>query len=135
MFYIDFSYIFINYFLILFISVILFSLSFIFSLFIPDYEKNSTYECGFLPFNDARSQFDIQFCVIAILYLVFDLELMFLLPWVIYLNSLTFKAFLSVFFFLLILLIAFFYEWKNNALVWSSFSQKDSKKITFFKNN
>jgi NADH-quinone oxidoreductase subunit A len=84
-----------------------------------DIEKNSAYECGFHPFEDTRSKFDVRFYLVAILFIVFDLEVAFLFPWV-----LTFSRFTSLFefytviLFLGVLLVGFYYEWQKGALDW-----------------
>lgn len=101
-----------------FLSVILFFLSLI---LIPqkfDQEKVSAYECGFNPFDDARSTFDIRFYLVAILFLIFDLEISFLFPWTLILSSISLFSFWSMIFFLIILTIGFIYEWHKGALEW-----------------
>ena len=84
----------------------------------PDSEKVSPYECGFVPFNDARRQFDVRFYLVAILFIIFDLEVAFLFPWAISLGSLGMFGFCSMVIFLLILTVGFIYEWKKGALEW-----------------
>jgi NADH-quinone oxidoreductase subunit A len=84
-----------------------------------DEEKLSAYECGFDPFYDARLKFDIQFYIIAILFIIFDLELIFLLPWLINYEIFGFLSFLIISLFLILLIIGFIYEWLKKALVWS----------------
>ena len=84
----------------------------------PQKDKLSGYECGFEPFDDARGQFDIRFYLVAILFIIFDLEITFLFPWSLNINLLGLGGFFSVFLFLYILLIGFFYEWKKGALEW-----------------
>lgn len=81
-------------------------------------EKLSPYECGFEPFNDARSSFDIRFYLVAILFIIFDLEISFLFPWCVCLGRLPRFAFWSMLIFLLLLTIGFIYEWKKGALEW-----------------
>lgn len=81
-----------------------------------DLEKLSAYECGFDPFGDARHTFNVRFYLVAILFIIFDLEIIFLFPWAIALNS--YQAFYSMIVFLLILTIGFVYEWKQGALDW-----------------
>jgi NADH:ubiquinone oxidoreductase subunit 3 (subunit A) len=86
-------------------------------------EKLSSYECGFEPFGDARSNFDVQFYLVGILFLIFDLEIVFLYPWIfsIYNNGLFyFYNLFFLFFFLFLLALGFFYEWRKRALNWSS---------------
>ena len=83
-----------------------------------DKEKLSTYECGFDPFGDARSKFDIRFYLVAILFIIFDLEIAFLFPWAITLGKIGVVGFVSMMVFLLILTIGFIYEWSKGALEW-----------------
>lgn len=83
-----------------------------------DVEKLSAYECGFDPFDDSRNQFDVRFYLVAILFIVFDLEIAFLFPFVVCLSEQTYVAIASVFIFLLVLTIGFVYEWKKDALEW-----------------
>jgi NADH-quinone oxidoreductase subunit A len=83
-----------------------------------DIEKISPYECGFSPFADARAKFDVRFYLVAILFIIFDLEIMYLFPWVINIDQMTLKSFCSMIFFLIILTIGFIYEWKKGALEW-----------------
>ena len=84
----------------------------------PDTEKVSAYECGFPPFNDARRQFDVRFYLVAILFIIFDLEVAFLFPWAISLGAIGMLGFWSMVIFLGILTIGFIYEWKKGALEW-----------------
>jgi len=83
-----------------------------------DQEKISAYECGFNPFDDARSTFDVRFYLVAILFLIFDLEISFLFPWSICLNSISFFGFWVMILFLIILTIGFIFEWYKGALEW-----------------
>jgi NADH-quinone oxidoreductase subunit A len=85
----------------------------------PDPEKLSAYECGFEPYEDARHVFDIKFCVIAILFLIFDIEIMFLLPWCTALSKLDLLGFWSTIDFLIELSVGFFYVWYVKALDWN----------------
>lgn len=84
----------------------------------PDTEKLSPYECGFEPFNDARSRFDIRFYLVAILFIIFDLEIAFLFPWAVALKEIGVMGFWSMMAFLGLLTIGFIYEWKKGALEW-----------------
>lgn len=84
----------------------------------PDAEKLSPYECGFAPFNDARRQFDVRFYLVAILFIIFDLEVAFLFPWAVSLGSIGIFGFWSMVVFLAVLTIGFIYEWKKGALEW-----------------
>ena len=81
-------------------------------------EKVSSYECGFDPFGDARNPFNIHFYIVGILFIVFDLEIMYLFPWALTLDFTNSYGFLVIFFFLLILTVGFFYEWLRGALNW-----------------
>jgi len=84
----------------------------------PDTEKLSPYECGFEPFEDARGRFDVRFYLVAILFIIFDLEVAFLFPWAVSLGNIGMFGFWSMMFFLAILTIGFIYEWKKGALEW-----------------
>ncbi len=84
----------------------------------PDSEKLSSYECGFDPFSDARSEFDVQFYLVAILFIIFDLEIAFLFPWAIVLKEIGLFGFWSMMVFLAVLTVGFIYEWKKGALEW-----------------
>lgn len=105
---------------ILLISFLLFGIAFLLSLTtIKDSEKLSQYECGFEPFDEAtRHPFDVHFYVVGILFLIFDVEIALLFPWVLGLNNIGWQSFCSMFLFLFILTIGFFYEWHRGALVW-----------------
>jgi NADH-quinone oxidoreductase subunit A len=84
----------------------------------PDTEKLSPYECGFEPFEDTRGRFDVRFYLVAILFIIFDLEVAFLFPWAVSLGNIGMFGFWSMMFFLAILTIGFIYEWKKGALEW-----------------
>ncbi|MEC9348045.1 MAG: NADH-quinone oxidoreductase subunit A [Pseudomonadota bacterium] len=84
----------------------------------PDTEKLSPYECGFEPFSDSRSQFDVRFYLVAILFIIFDLEVAFLFPWAISLGEIGTFGFWSMMIFLGVLTVGFIYEWKKGALEW-----------------
>ncbi len=84
----------------------------------PNSEKNSPYECGFEAFEDARMKFDIRYYLVAILFIIFDLEIAFLFPWAVVLDKLGGAGFLAMALFLGILVIGFIYEWKKGALEW-----------------
>ena len=82
-------------------------------------QKNlSPYECGFEPFEDARIQFDVRFYLVAILFIIFDLEVAFLFPWAVALSDIGLFGFISMMIFLFLLTIGFIYEWKKGALEW-----------------
>tara|TARA_Y100001970_G_scaffold217831_1_gene266900 strand:- start:4998 stop:5366 length:369 start_codon:yes stop_codon:yes gene_type:complete len=93
-------------------------LNFIFSPKKPDPEKLSAYECGFEAFDDSRMEFDVRFYLVAILFIIFDLEIAFLFPWAVSLGSIGLLGFSSMMIFLFILTIGFIYEWKKGALDW-----------------
>jgi len=93
-------------------------LNFLFSPKNPDPEKLSAYECGFEPFNNSRIEFDVRFYLVAILFIIFDLEIAFLFPWAISLSNIGNLGFWSMMIFLLILAVGFIYEWKKGALEW-----------------
>ena len=84
----------------------------------PDSEKISAYECGFEAFDDARRQFDVRFYLVAILFIIFDLEIAFLFPWAISLGAIGMLGFWSMVVFLAVLTVGFVYEWKKGALEW-----------------
>lgn len=84
----------------------------------PDTEKVSAYECGFEAFDDARSQFDVRFYLVAILFIIFDLEIAFLFPWAVSLGSIGMLGFWSMVVFLGVLTVGFIYEWRKGALEW-----------------
>ncbi len=84
----------------------------------PDSEKLSPYECGFEAFEDARMKFDVRYYLIAILFILFDLEIAFLFPWAVVLPKIGLFGFWSMMIFLGILIVGFIYEWKKGALEW-----------------
>jgi NADH-quinone oxidoreductase subunit A len=84
----------------------------------PDAEKDSAYECGFEPFGDARSKFDVRFYLVSILFIIFDLEVTFLFPWSISLGQTGLYGFWSMMAFLGVLTVGFIYEWRKGALDW-----------------
>jgi len=84
----------------------------------PDTEKLSPYECGFEAFGDARRQFDVRFYLVALLFIIFDLEVAFLFPWAVALGDIGVFGFWSMMTFLFILTIGFIYEWRKGALEW-----------------
>lgn len=84
----------------------------------PDSEKNSPYECGFEPFEDARMKFDVRFYLVSLLFIIFDLEVAFLFPWAVVLEEIGAAGFWSMMVFLGFLTIGFIYEWKKGALEW-----------------
>ena len=102
----------------LIISIILLLASYLLAVQQTDPEKISAYECGFNPFDDARHKFDVRFYLVGILFIIFDLEVMFLFPWTVILNKINEFGYYSMMIFLLILTIGFIYEWKKGALDW-----------------
>jgi NADH-quinone oxidoreductase subunit A len=84
----------------------------------PDPDKNSAYECGFDPFEDSRGKFDVRFYLVAILFIIFDLEVAFLFPWAVSLGDIGLFGFWSMMLFLAILTVGFIYEWRKGALEW-----------------
>ncbi|MEI6628866.1 MAG: NADH-quinone oxidoreductase subunit A [Alphaproteobacteria bacterium] len=100
------------------LSVIMSGASYLLAVRRPETEKVSAYECGFDPYEDARNVFDVRFYLVAILFIIFDLEVTFLFPWAMALSEITFFGFWSMIIFLIILTIGFIYEWKKGALEW-----------------
>ena len=100
------------------LAAIIFFLSFFLSSKLDDAEKLSAYECGFNPFSDSRSEFDIKFYIVAILFLIFDLEISFLFPFSVCLDVISLTGLYVMLVFLFILTIGCYYEWKKGALDW-----------------
>ena len=100
------------------LTVVILGLSYFLSRQNPDSEKLSAYECGFEPYEDSRHIFDVRFCIIAILFVIFDIEMLFLLPWCVSISKLNLLGFWSMIDFLFELGIGFFYVWYVNALDW-----------------
>ncbi len=84
----------------------------------PDSEKLSPYECGFEAFEDSRMKFDVRFYLVAILFIIFDLEIAFLFPWAVVLREIGMFGFVAMVIFLALLVVGFIYEWKKGALQW-----------------
>ena len=84
----------------------------------PDKEKDSPFECGFEAFEDARMKFDVRYYLVAILFIIFDLEIAFLFPWAVVLDQIGMVGYIAMAIFLGILVIGFIYEWKKGALEW-----------------
>ncbi len=99
-------------------SAAMIGLSFLVGKQKPDADKNAAYECGFDAFDDARSRFDVRFYLVAILFIIFDLEIAFLFPWAISLGEIGVFGFWSMMVFLGVLTIGFIYEWNKGALEW-----------------
>ena len=100
------------------ISVIMVMASWLVAPQQPDSEKLSPYECGFEPFDDSRGRFNVRFYLVALLFIIFDLEVAFLFPWAISLGDIGLFGFWSMVFFLAILTVGFIYEWRKGALEW-----------------
>ena len=105
-------------FIALLISIGFILINFLSSPSNPDPEKLSAYECGFDAFDDSRMEFDVRFYLVAILFIIFDLEIAFLFPWAITLGKIGAFGFWSMMIFLAVLTIGFIYEWKKGALEW-----------------
>ncbi len=99
-------------------GVVLLSLGMLIGPHKPDAAKNSPYECGFEAFEDSRMKFDVRYYLVAILFIIFDLEIAFLFPWAIVLDKIGLFGLIAMAVFLGILVIGFIYEWKNGALEW-----------------
>ncbi len=84
----------------------------------PDSQKNSPYECGFEAFEDARMKFDVRYYLVAILFILFDLEIAFLFPWAVVIQEIGMAGFSAMMLFLFVLVVGFIYEWKKGALEW-----------------
>jgi NADH-quinone oxidoreductase subunit A len=84
----------------------------------PDAEKNSPYECGFEAFEDARMKFDVRYYLVAILFILFDLEIAFLFPWAVVIQDIGLAGFWAMMLFLFVLVVGFIYEWMKGALEW-----------------
>jgi NADH-quinone oxidoreductase subunit A len=84
----------------------------------PDAQKNSPYECGFEAFEDARMKFDVRYYLVAILFILFDLEIAFLFPWAVVIQEIGMAGFLAMMLFLFVLVVGFIYEWVKGALEW-----------------
>ncbi|RDH90029.1 MAG: NADH-quinone oxidoreductase subunit A [endosymbiont of Seepiophila jonesi] len=100
------------------LGVVVIGMGFLLGTRKPDAEKLSPYECGFEAFGDARMKFDVRYYLVAILFIIFDLEIAFLFPWAVVLGELGMVGFVAMMVFLGILVIGFIYEWKKGALEW-----------------
>mmetsp|Transcript_531 Transcript_531/g.1759 ORF Transcript_531/g.1759 Transcript_531/m.1759 type:complete len:119 (-) Transcript_531:1338-1694(-) len=100
------------------LAVIILSLSYILGVQNPDPEKGSAYECGFDPYEDARNSFDVRFYLVAILFIIFDLEAMFFFPWTVSLSFIGLEGLWSMLDFLIELVIGYVYAWRIGALDW-----------------
>lgn len=100
------------------LSIVMTVIPFIVGIRNPDKEKLSSYECGFDSFSDARGSFDVRFYLVAILFIIFDLEIAFLFPWAVTLTKIGLFGFWSMMIFLAVLTVGFIYEWKKGGLEW-----------------
>jgi NADH-quinone oxidoreductase subunit A len=100
------------------IGVVVVGLGFVLGPQRPDAEKSSQYECGFEAFEDSRMKFDVRYYLVAILFIIFDLEIAFLFPWAVVLDKIGMAGFVAMVVFLGILVVGFIYEWKKGALEW-----------------
>jgi NADH-quinone oxidoreductase subunit A len=100
------------------LGAVLIGLGFLFGPRRPDDEKLSAYECGFEAYSDSRMKFDVRYYLVAILFIVFDLEIAFLFPWAVSLDSIGTIGLIAMAIFLFILVVGFIYEWKKGALEW-----------------
>jgi NADH-quinone oxidoreductase subunit A len=100
------------------LGLLMLSLGFLFGRGSKTKAKLSPYECGFDPFEDARIPFDVRYYLVAILFIIFDLEIAFLFPWAVSLNKIGIAGIVAMGIFLLVLVIGFIYEWKKGALEW-----------------
>ncbi|HVF17984.1 MAG TPA: NADH-quinone oxidoreductase subunit A [Steroidobacteraceae bacterium] len=100
------------------LGTVLIGLGFLFGPRRPDTEKLSAYECGFEAFTDSRMKFDVRYYLVAILFIVFDLEIAFLFPWAVSLDTIGAVGLAAMGIFLLVLIVGFIYEWKKGALEW-----------------
>ena len=100
------------------IGLVLLVMPFVIAYQAPDPEKLSAYECGFNAFDDARMKFDVRFYLVAILFIIFDLEVSFLFPWAVALGDLGLDGYWSMMVFLGVLTVGFIYEWRKGALEW-----------------
>ncbi len=114
----EYFYIFIFFLISISLALILFFLSYFLVVRNYDSEKVSSYECGFDPFEDYQNNFDIKFYLVAILFIVFDLEISFLFPWSLSLSNIGILGYWVMIFFLIILGIGFLYEWSKGAMDW-----------------
>ena len=100
------------------VGAVMIALGFILAPHRPDSEKTSPYECGFEAFEDSRMKFDVRYYLVAILFIIFDLEIAFLFPWAVVLEEIGMFGYVAMAIFLGILVIGFIYEWKKGALEW-----------------
>ena len=104
--------------IIMLLTIAIFCLSFILKQRNYNIEKVSPYECGFQPFEDTRNRFEVKFYLVAILFIIFDIEIIFLFPWALNIDELFLEGIVGMNIFIYILTIGFIYEWKKGALDW-----------------
>jgi NADH:ubiquinone oxidoreductase subunit 3 (subunit A) len=114
----EFYYLGIYFLICIFLGLLLYFVSYKGILKNLTYEKNTPYECGFQPFEDTRTVFEVEFYLVSILFVIFDLEIMFLFPWVMVIKYLNFFGIITMLIFLLLLLIVFIYEMSQGVLDW-----------------
>ncbi|MDF2698956.1 MAG: nad3 [Haloplasmataceae bacterium] len=117
-YYNEYSNFFFYFFVLLGVSFLILALCYIITIKNPYNEKNSGYECGFDPFSDAREPFYVKFYLISILFIIFDVEVVFFFPWAISFKQLFFFGYYIMYIFIIILIIGFVYEWKKGSLDW-----------------
>ena len=100
------------------LAFLIFYLSYFISSHNPDIEKESAYECGFDPFDDTRTTFDVRFYLVSILFIIFDLEVTFLFPWTVSFGQVGIEGYIIMLIFLIILTVGFVFEWQKGALEW-----------------
>jgi len=100
------------------VAIVMVGIGFVLGPHKPEKEKNSPYECGFEAFGDSRMKFDVRYYLVAILFIIFDLEIAFMFPWAVALPHIGIVGYLAMVVFLAILVIGFIYEWKKGALEW-----------------
>lgn len=100
------------------IGLVMLAIGLVFGRSGTDAEKLSPYECGFEPFEDSRMKFDVRYYLVAILFIIFDLEIAFLFPWAVALDSIGLAGLVAMGIFLTVLVVGFIYEWKKGALEW-----------------
>lgn len=116
----DFKKLFLFFLISILLSLIIFCLSYIITIKDSYTEKLSTYECGFEPYEDARNQFDVQFYLIALIYLIFDVEVIFLYPWALLTTDLSKITLFTIIDFMIELWVGFIFIWRTHVLTWSS---------------
>lgn len=114
----EYSYIYIYFIISLLLSCVIIVVSLMLIARNEEIEKVSAYECGFHPFQDTRIKFDVKFYLVAILFIIFDLEIIYLFPWCLVLKKIGILSYLSMLIFVVVLLVGFYYEWKKGGLDW-----------------